>query len=367
MTNKFISSIWSFSQQTLDTYHSIHNYFRWLGKLPPPLVRRLIKMYSRKNELILDNFVGCGTTLIEANLSYRRSIGIDSNPLAYLICKVKINPFVPQKSQINYLIHKIKERCKSEKDLLFRVPYIEKWFYKDSLIKLQIILDEINKITNEKERNFFLLALANIVWDASKVDSRCVNHIVLDKNKPKIDIIKTFYVSINELRNALSEFERYFNRDIQTDIILGDARNLDFLKDNSVDLIISHPPYLGQILYYNIYRLINDLLGFSYEEIKRRDISTNSLTKYMNDMQKVFNEMYRVLKPQKYVCTIIGDTRRDGGIVPTFSYFVNYASKIGFKIMDIFIWVLTRKAGMNVARRGNYVDHNYILIFKKED
>jgi DNA modification methylase len=137
------------------------------------------------------------------------------------------------------------------------------------------------------------------------------------------------------------------------------------LDNNSVDLIISHPPYLGQILYYNIYRLVNDLLGFSYDEVKKNDISTNSFKDYMSNMQRVFDEMYRVLKPKKYACTIIGDTRKEGGIVPTFSYFIDYANKIGFKLMDIFIWVLSRKAGMNVARRGNYVDHNYILVFQK--
>ena len=47
--------------------------------------------------------------------------------------------------------------------------------------------------------------------------------------------------------------------------------------------------------------------------------------------------------------------------------FINLLKKSGFKIEDIFIWELTKKAGMNVARRGNYIDHNYIIVAKKEE
>jgi len=364
MENKFISSVWDFSQHTLEYFQPIHEFFRWLGKLPPPLVRKLIRMYSRENESILANFAGSGTVLIEANLTKRKSIGVDSNPLSYLICKVKTNPFIP--SRLDDFISKIKDKFQNyEKKLLFDFPGAEKWFYRESLIDLELILDEINKLEDEKEKNFFSLALANIVCDASKVDSRCVNHIVLDKNKPKINVFKEFCSSVGKLEFALREFQDSFNKDIQTDIFLGDARKLDFLDNNSVDLIISHPPYLGQILYYNIYRLVNDLLRFSYYEVRKTDISTNSFKDYMANMQKVFDEIFRVLKPNKYACVIIGDTRKEGGIVPTFSYFIDYANKIGFKLTDIFIWVLSRKAGMNVARRGNYVDHNYILVFQK--
>ncbi|MFQ6088898.1 MAG: DNA methyltransferase, partial [Candidatus Methanofastidiosia archaeon] len=81
------------------------------GKLVPPLVKHLIKMYSNENDLVLANFAGSGTILVEANLLKRKSIGIDSNPLSYLLCKVKTTPYVPKyeffleyvKNQINQL------------------------------------------------------------------------------------------------------------------------------------------------------------------------------------------------------------------------------------------------------------------------
>ena len=83
-------------------------------------------------------------------------------------------------------------------------------------------------------------------------------------------------------------------------------------------------------------------------------------------MQQVFDEMSRVLKPKKYMAVIIGDNRKDGNIQPTFASFIQDATnRLELELKDIFVWVTKGKAGMNVTRRGNYIDHNYILIFKK--
>lgn len=358
---EFISSIWDLRQKTLSPIPAIHDFFRFLGKLPPLLVRRLINLYSDENDLILDNFAGSGTVLIEAKFANRRSIGVESNPLFHLLCRVKTSTFVPSTTGFST---RIKERLGNrDGKLLFDYPKGKKWFYTESLTALQTILEEINKLENEKERNFYQVALANIVKHASKIDSRCVNHIVVDKDKPKIDVCQRFLSSIKELEEASEEFAKYKT---QSNVYLGDAKNLDFLDDASIDLIISHPPYLGAIIYYNIYQLESDLLGFDYEGIKEIDMSTYSLDKYMRNMKDVFDEMHRVLKTRKYACVVIGDTRRNGEIIPTFSRFIDYGTSIGFSLRDIFIWVLIGKAGMNVARRGNYIDHNYILIFRKE-
>ena len=66
MKNKFISSIWEFDNS--EKKHLIHNTFRWYGKLPQFLVRRLITMYSSKNDLVLANFGGSGTVLVESKI-----------------------------------------------------------------------------------------------------------------------------------------------------------------------------------------------------------------------------------------------------------------------------------------------------------
>ena len=148
-------------------------------------------------------------------------------------------------------------------------------------------------------------------------------------------------------------------------VIHGDARKLP-LKDNSINLVISHPPYLGNVDYTNINQLENYILGYDYQSIRDTDLSTNNLGKYLKNIYIVMEEMNRVVKKGGRICLIIGDNRKDGEIIPTFSYFIQYAKNtLGLKLEDIFIWVLSQKAGMNIKRHGNHIDHNYVLVFQK--
>jgi DNA modification methylase len=113
-------------------------------------------------------------------------------------------------------------------------------------------------------------------------------------------------------------------------------------------------------------QLENLILGNNNKEIDSKDISTTSMKNYLLSMQQVFDEMERVTKPGKHIAIVIGDNRKNGNIQPTFAYFIQDATqRLGLELKDIFVWITKGKAGMNVARRGNYIDHNYILIFKK--
>lgn len=363
MKNNFISSIWDFSDVSIkETNYATHDFLRWYGKLVPQLVSRLINLYSKEGDLVLANFSGSGTVLLESNILKRDSVGVDSNPLSILLSAVKTRPYVPDSSVFLKEIEKI-INSKGKKKYAMTLED-NKWFYKDSFQDLMAIRDAISKIKSQNDRDYFLLALASIVKRSSKVDSRCVNHIVVDKNKAQVDVFKEFSKKLDDMANSMREYKKITNGN-KIQIQRGDARDIK-LPNNSVDLIISHPPYLGAIDYSNIYQLETKILGFDYKDVDSGDISTNSMQKYLVEMYKVFNEMSRVLKVGQHACVVIGDNRKDGLIQPTFAYFIKYASEnIDFQLKDIFIWVMSQKAGMNVKRRGNHIDHNYILVFQK--
>lgn len=363
MKNNFISSIWNFKNlSSEETNYITHDFLRWYGKLIPQLVFRLIKLYSQEGELVLANFAGSGTVLLESNILKRNSIGFDSSPLSILLCKVKTRPYKPNSKK---LLSELKDYIEKSKNKSFDMDEIDKkWYDKKVFNSLMLIREKIEKLTEEKDKNYFLLALASITRKISRIDSRCVNHIVVDKNKPILNVYEKFVKKVNEMDKSMNEYIKISNGN-KINIERGDARSLIKLKESSIDLIISHPPYLGCINYSNIFKLANKLIGYKYDDVKKEDISTTSLSKYMMDMKKVFDEMFRVLKSGKYACVVIGDNRVNGDLIPTFSYFINYALEKGFKLKDIFIWLMNKKAGMNVKRRGNHIDHNYILIFQK--
>jgi len=187
----------------------------------------------------------------------------------------------------------------------------------------------------------------------------------MDHSRPKLDTWDVFATKLAEMDSTVRENDRLNGAKGSVQLELGDARELP-CADDSVDLVVSHPPYLGAIDYSNMYRLENAVLGLDSQAFKSRDLSTTSKQKYLAGMRIVFDEMHRVLKPGKRMAVVIGDNRKDGFIQPTFAHFiVDAEQRLGMALEDIFIWVTSSKAGMSVKRHGNYIDHNYVLVFKK--
>ena len=74
-----------------------HGYHRYPAKFLPNIVTKLIENEAIKNGPIADPFAGCGTTLVEARIHGFESYGVDINPVAELITKVKTTPIEPVK------------------------------------------------------------------------------------------------------------------------------------------------------------------------------------------------------------------------------------------------------------------------------
>ncbi|MEM4717363.1 MAG: DNA methyltransferase [Desulfurococcaceae archaeon] len=94
----------------------------------------------------------------------------------------------------------------------------------------------------------------------------------------------------------------------------GDARNLDLIEDESIDFIATHPPYFNIIPYSKQKPIPGDLS------------QVYSLGEYLNDMRRVAEESFRVLKPGRYCAILVGDTRQHRHYVP-----------IAFRVMQQFL------------------------------
>ncbi|WP_456472757.1 TRM11 family SAM-dependent methyltransferase [Methanocaldococcus sp.] len=100
-------------------------------------------------------------------------------------------------------------------------------------------------------------------------------------------------------------------------VFVGDARNLDKIEDESIDLIATHPPYANIVKYTK-----NANNGKVEGDLSK----VHSIDKFIDEMKKVAREFFRVLKPGKYCAILIGDTRRNKHHVP-----------ISFRVMQAFL------------------------------
>lgn len=145
----------------------------------------------------------------------------------------------------------------------------------------------------------------------------------------------------------------------KTILRLGDARNLFFIEDNSIDLIATHPPYWSIIKYSRQYDVVGDLSN------------TRSLEEYLKEMEQVAREAYRVLKPGKYAGILIGDTRIHNHYVPI-SYYVMWTFlKVGFALKEDIIKIQWNCKSTSFWReksiKKNFylIMHEHLFIFRK--
>ena len=119
---------WSFSDKTIkDTAYITHNYYTYPAKFIPQLVSRLINTYTKEKELVVDPFMGSGTTIVESIVNKRYACGVDINEIAYLISKVKTTPLDIELLKKEYLILEEKFTNYSvlvEKDILVKAKNI---------------------------------------------------------------------------------------------------------------------------------------------------------------------------------------------------------------------------------------------------
>ena len=144
--------------------------------------------------------------------------------------------------------------------------------------------------------------------------------------------------------------------DTLVEIRKADARNLEFLKDESIDFICTHPPYADIIKYSE------DIDG---------DISLLSYNEFLNSMEQVANEAYRVLKKGKVCAFVIGDIRQKGCVRPLGFETMNRFEKAGFKLKEIIIkqqhnCKMTDKwEKISIEKNFLLLAHEYVFVLKK--
>ena len=147
---KFKDESWDFRKDF--TKYSNHGFHTYPAMMIPQVARRLIGAYGKNAKVLLDPFVGSGTALLEATLhkNFEKTYGIDINPLALLISKVKTTPINPKLLWKEY--HELMEKCLDDKkEVNFsqkqienpNFPNIDFWFKPQVITDLAIIRKNI--------------------------------------------------------------------------------------------------------------------------------------------------------------------------------------------------------------------------------
>lgn len=306
-----------------------HWIYPYKGKFHPQMIRALMNIIGLKEkDTVLDPFIGSGTTAVEAQLLGINCVGIDISPLCVLQSRVKTES-----------IDVLPQIIEGKRKII------------NTSFDIKNLDDIIDTIPDEKVRNFYKMVKLIAISDNTRRRKNFSNSFF--KNLELMIASVSDYVEIaKELNLELGKI----------DIKEGDARVLP-LKNESIDGIITSPPYSIALDYVSNDAHALKELGYNLLEIREKFIGVRGKGKqkidfYNEDMKKSLEEMFRVLKPKKYAAIIIGNATYMGKEINTVEFIIDYAEKIGFKLVkniDKIIYGL-----YNVMQKEN------ILIFKKE-
>lgn len=363
---------WSFSDKTRkDTAYITHGYHRYPAKFIPQIVSRLADKYTGEGDLIVDPFGGCGTTLVESKIMGRPSVGVDINPVAVLITKAKITTINPVKIEKAFVI--LKEKLDSyNENTKVKAPNHERidyWFKPEEKRKLAFIFDEISKLKDRDIRDFFYCGFSNILKNCS-IWLQKSNKPTRDFEKNPSDPIPTFFKQVKAMMRGNARFYELSKEkdylEVPSQVYCTDARTIP-VKDNSVSLIVTSPPYVTSYEYADLHQLtalwmeytkdLSDFrkrfIGSSYHskkdlvlnssiaestrnELLKKDKKTaEEVSTYFSEMNQVFSEMKRMLKKGGKTCIVIGNTSLKGVDILNAEVFAEQLQNLGLKIADI--------------------------------
>lgn len=408
-------------QDNAKDVHLSHKAHSFPAKFPPQLPRKFILQLTDPGDTVLDPMMGSGTTILEAFLYGRQAIGFDIDPLAMLLTKTKVESF-----DTNTLIivgeQILKEAGKmarlypdfliAEKEKRFdnkTREFLDYWFTEETQKELLALLTEIEKIEEEKIKDFFKLIFSSIIITKTGGVSLALDLAHTRPHKAKIVFSKSGKVLfgnessgkrhlVKTLRSPIDEFEKKLNHNLRglvesavnnltPDISYGNVQSMA-LPSNSVDLIVTSPPYASNAIdYMRAHKFSLVWLGYPIDELKAKrktyigsegfanlqqvELPENvenvvleveqksrakgvSLRRYYIEMTLVLQEMFRVLKPEKSAIVVVGNSILAGHNAQVDNSLVEIGKKVGFDVPMVSIRQLDRNHRMMPA--GSSVD-----------
>lgn len=289
-----------------------------MAMFPPSIPHYFIQRYSKEGDTVLDPFSGRGTTPLEACIEGRIGVGNDKNPLAYVLTFAKTN--VPQRGRILSRLRNLEAGYDPHEVSIDQIKWQIKIVFSDYTLKQLVYLRERLKWKTSNVDAFITAMILGIMHGNSEgyLSLKMPNTFSMSPNYVRGFIRK--HGLVRPTRGTFTLLRKKLDRCYQRPKVQGktynqDAHHIHWIEDESVELIITSPPYTRVIRYgaFNWIRLW--FLKQSAREVDSQLLCTQSLTKYLEFMTDVLAEMQRVLKPEGFAVLIIGDVRdRDSNV-----------------------------------------------------
>jgi SAM-dependent methyltransferase len=311
-----------------------HWIYPYKGKFHPQMIRAALNIIGlQPGETVLDPFIGSGTTALEAQLLGVNCVGLDASPLCVLQSRVK--------TASREVIKEIRAQCEA-----LPAPSRREAALDEKALKF------IASGTDQRVQDFFRLAKLVALSDSVR---------------RKKDFASAFDTRTKLMVQSVTDYDQ-----IRTELKLslgratieqGDARALP-LRDESIDGIITSPPYAIALDYIKNDAHALEALGLDLREMREQFVGLRGrinerVCLYNEDIKRSLDEMMRVLKPNKYALIVIGNAAYKGRTLESVELIVKHANEIGLR--------LTSSINKTIFGLYNVMQREKVLILKKDE
>lgn len=378
---------WAFTDDCTSQFtHDIHPY---PAKFIPQIPENLILGLSERGDIVLDPFSGSCTTATEAIRLGRQAVSIDANPLSAIIGRAKTTPL--SKSDFSELdtlkthILSYISAIKSDSDLALYdeieerfghfapdIPNNEKWFKKFVFSELSLLRGLILSLSSDAAKNAALVAFSRIIIKVSNQDSE-TRYTAKENNVEPTETLSYYFESLNFVIRKVSLNKSKTSSN--SCFLIGDSRiKVAELDENSIDLIVTSPPYANATDYHLYHRFRMFWLGFDPRELGKIEIGSHlkhqrnnsGYMEYQLDMEASLEGMYKALKPGKYAALVVGDSIFKNEVFETHSILANSATHIGFEHTCTIERPL-HETKRSFVKPGRRLRKEQIVILRKPD
>jgi hypothetical protein len=314
----YLNEFWTSKQRAANRLHEIS----YRACFKPQLPRFFIERLTNPGDIVFDPFMGRGTTLLEAALLGRVPSGCDANPLCQKLIAPRLDPPIILEVQERLVEINFDAHAKIPKDLLvFYHPqtlrqicalrsYLlgrEKSHLLDS-VDAWIQMVALNRLTGHSPGFFSVYTMPPN--QAVSIESQLRINKRLGQKPEFRSVPDLILAKTKSLIGNLSEAERKTLRGsgAKAEILVRSCERLPEISDDSIDLVVTSPPFLNVVDYASDNWLRNWFVGL--DENTAQFVIHKKLADWEASMGRVLLELHRILQPGGWIAFEVGEIQR---------------------------------------------------------